>query len=619
MPCLLKNAEIQFSEKSKMGSFNDIRPISRSASSLSSASPLSTSNSQIEILYSLPDARIVEFKPSALNFKSVARTETAVIEAEPGTLSWVSRFERTIAVGSLHIYRAPGSVAFINCQNSIRPILPKSQAWCVDGKSKFVLRSPPLFWRIELPNTSYDEVLRVEELKRILDQILRFEKTPCPFRRNFSIQLTTPPLTPVKKKPWKAFNKSEVTEKNDLESSKILKRYNVNFNSLIVPYQKVDSLSKSNINPDICSESSEKNAGSTKLSHETSMSSRNISNLSSGQSLKCPHIVESTHDPVIETQSHSTLTTTTTTTGLTEDKLILQEQQINTRGKFITLQQIQRPSTPPSRQSLNNENISEHSDVSSGSDSFVQVDGNRSGASSSASFYSLKSRHSPVKTPSTDSKASTYSEISTYSHPYYNIFLSPTGKKYRVDTTSNTSPRGSNSPENSPFEQELDQKLSLASNIPTTSNDCSEESESRILEVLIPETPKDQREVPQNRKSFDKNFYSKNSSLSPAISSKVLYLAHRLPTTIIQKTFEIFFKPSSHLIQLMLGIASRIALGEWHGVLANYGEPIHWDFEEDYGNNDEYNDKGWFEDDFGNPFFNVNLISDNPSRSWEVD
>ncbi|RKF74897.1 hypothetical protein GcM1_237102 [Golovinomyces cichoracearum] len=617
MPCLLNNVETQFSERSKMGSFNDTRPISRSASRSSSASPLSTSNSQIEILYSLPDARIVEFKPSALNFKSVARTESAVIEAEPGTLSWVSRFERTIAVGSLHIYRAPGSVAFINCQNSIRPILPKSQAWCVDGESKFVLRSPPLFWRIELPNTSYDEVVRVEGLKRILDQILRFEKTPCPFRRNFSIQLTTPPPTPVKKKSWKAFNQSEVTEKKDLESSKSLKRYDVNFNSLIVPNQKVNSPSKSNINLDICSKSSERNAGSKKSRHKTFMnSSQNISNLPSGQSLRCSDIVESTHDPVIETQSHSTLKKIT---GRTEDKPLLREKQTDKHGRCITLQQIQRPSTPPSRQSLKNENVSEHWDLSSKNDSIAQIEGDRSGASSSASFYSLKSRHSPIKTPSTGSKASISSEISIYSLPHYSLFLSPTGKNNQVDNTYNTSSKSSNPPENSLFGQELDKKMSLASNISKTSSDRSEESESRILKELTPETPKDQREVSQNRKSFDENFYAKNSSISPAISSKVLHLAHHLPTTIIQKTFEILFKPSSHLLQLMLGIASRIALGEWHGVLANYGEPIHWDFEEEYGDIDDYNDRGWFEDDFGNPFFSVNLISDNPSRSWEVD
>jgi len=68
----------------------------------------------------------------------------------------------------------------------------------------------------------------------------------------------------------------------------------------------------------------------------------------------------------------------------------------------------------------------------------------------------------------------------------------------------------------------------------------------------------------------------------------------------------------------MLNIASKIAAGEWRGVLSGHGEAVHWDFE------DEYAGEGWTEDDFGislskpqskpiKPNANV------PGGSWEVD
>ncbi len=95
-------------------------------------------------------------------------------------------------------------MAFLNCANALKPILPKSQAWCVDGHSKFVVQiRPPQYWRIEVPNDSPDDKLWIEELKRVFGEVLRFEKTPCPFKREFTVELPEPPHTPVKLKPWR--------------------------------------------------------------------------------------------------------------------------------------------------------------------------------------------------------------------------------------------------------------------------------------------------------------------------------------------------------------------------------------------------------------------------------
>lgn len=47
-----------------------------------------------------------------------------------------------------------------------------------------------------------EETRRAAVLRDILDKILQFEKTPCPFERNFTVQLPERPTTPVKKRPW---------------------------------------------------------------------------------------------------------------------------------------------------------------------------------------------------------------------------------------------------------------------------------------------------------------------------------------------------------------------------------------------------------------------------------
>jgi hypothetical protein len=68
----------------------------------------------------------------------------------------------------------------------------------------------------------------------------------------------------------------------------------------------------------------------------------------------------------------------------------------------------------------------------------------------------------------------------------------------------------------------------------------------------------------------------------------------------------------------MISIASKIAAGEWRGVLSGHGESVHWDFE------DEYSEEGWFEDDYGISLPNAptrvkTTTATVPGGSWEVD
>ena len=104
--------------------------------------------------------------------------------------------------GPLRVYRVPGSVAFLNSGRTLHPILPKSQCWCVDGETKFVLRiRQNNYYRIELPNDCSDDLQVADSFRVTLDKVLQYEKTPCPFERAFTIELPQSPQTP--KRPWR--------------------------------------------------------------------------------------------------------------------------------------------------------------------------------------------------------------------------------------------------------------------------------------------------------------------------------------------------------------------------------------------------------------------------------
>ncbi|KAI9787713.1 MAG: hypothetical protein M1839_000244 [Geoglossum umbratile] len=155
-----------------------------------------------ELLFSHDSTKIVAFSPSTYSAPisgNAARADTE--EDKAGVLPWASPTERTIAAGPLRLYRLH-SIAFLNSGRTLHAILPKSRCWCVDGRNKFVLRiRSNSYWRIELSGAGED---KTEELKRVFAQILQYETTLCPFKRDFTVELPEPPKTPPRKRPWKA-------------------------------------------------------------------------------------------------------------------------------------------------------------------------------------------------------------------------------------------------------------------------------------------------------------------------------------------------------------------------------------------------------------------------------
>jgi Inheritance of peroxisomes protein 1 len=129
-----------------------------------------------------------------------------------------------IGIGPLKIYRVSNTgVSFLNSGRFLKHILSKSQCWCVDEEATFVLRGrDDSFYRIELPGSTAEEKESVEQFKKTLDQLLRYEKTPCPFRKGY-FNIAEQPLTPVRRKsvhrlsPAKKWRLNKIWEPEDAE------------------------------------------------------------------------------------------------------------------------------------------------------------------------------------------------------------------------------------------------------------------------------------------------------------------------------------------------------------------------------------------------------------------
>ncbi|KAJ5124373.1 uncharacterized protein N7515_008198 [Penicillium bovifimosum] len=172
----------------------------------------SVPNTPEHVIFYHPFAKIVHFSPRALapipSSTTPSDFDYPVDTIE--TLPWRSATERTVATAPLRLEKIHGSTAFLKCGNVVHAILKNSQCWCVDGVSKFVLRIRPLtYYRIELPYETDDDKSLVQDLKIALPTVLRYEVTPCPFMRAFSVELPSDAMAPRRKKAWRPKDRKE--------------------------------------------------------------------------------------------------------------------------------------------------------------------------------------------------------------------------------------------------------------------------------------------------------------------------------------------------------------------------------------------------------------------------
>ncbi|PGG95643.1 hypothetical protein AJ79_09934 [Helicocarpus griseus UAMH5409] len=120
------------------------------------------------------------------------------------TLPWRASTERIVALGHMKIEHVLGSTIFLKSGSVVQTLMKNCQCWCVDAQSIFVIRIRRLtYYRIELPYETKQDKEQVEELKRVLSTIIRYEVTPCPFKRGFSVELPEEAKTPKRKKAWR--------------------------------------------------------------------------------------------------------------------------------------------------------------------------------------------------------------------------------------------------------------------------------------------------------------------------------------------------------------------------------------------------------------------------------
>ncbi|EEA24992.1 hypothetical protein TMatcc_008092 [Talaromyces marneffei ATCC 18224] len=164
------------------------------------------------VLFFHPSAKIVKFAPDAppTTSQSAPSSDFDYPVDTIETLPWRSPTERTVAVGRLRLEIPTGLSPFLKCGTVVQAILKNSQCWCVDGKSTFVLRIRALtYYRIELPDQTPEDAELIESFKTALAKVLRYEVTPCPFRRGFSVPLPAEAHIPKKKRAWRPKHRRE--------------------------------------------------------------------------------------------------------------------------------------------------------------------------------------------------------------------------------------------------------------------------------------------------------------------------------------------------------------------------------------------------------------------------
>jgi len=512
-----------------------------------------------------------------------------------------------------------------------------------------------------VPNQSADEKERVKELKKILGEVLRFEKTPCPFQRDFTVELPEPPKTPVKKRPWKPVERpgddsppfpvpyspnitTSITPATSSSSSSPFRDYTASeegTQASILDLEEDRSLDGSEITSDQTSEdvdvpSIDSDFVAAEISEQRSeLPQSEYQNKSTQEKAVLePSLLESSiADPVYEgytgydeeSDRFSDAADDTQITPRSHHQPTYQplafESEKNDRPQGL---QSSRSMTAPPVLSLITSPPSKHR-TNSPLRCSTSVESDSDFSSSVESFHSVQSWHSPLAPPSPPASGPP-SPSSSYPYPHNNIIL-PKRPNHTRDTSEITvkpeTPRIWNM-EESQNPESTSRSSSPHPQTPTLVTDAGEKSDEEQFEVLTPPTV---RPTIRHRATTSSNSRRRAlSPLPPAVNlfspprrrSRRLQTARHLPTAIIQKTCEILMSPPSHLFHLMISIASKIAAGEWRGVLSGHGESVHWDFE------DEYLGDGWFEDDYGISLPNAPTKAKTTSAnvaggSWEVD
>ncbi|KAM0277530.1 hypothetical protein ACHAQH_005729 [Verticillium albo-atrum] len=259
-------------------------------------------------------------------------------------------------------------------------------------------------------------------------------------------------------------------------------------------------------------------------------------------------------------------------------------------------------------------------------------------AGSSDSFHSVQSWQSPLSSPGSQPKTP-----STFPYPHDNILMPMRMSQYRDISDLTVTP---------------DTKRTWDA-VSCATNESSQESAATAPDMaseIAEQAGKDTfaegeaistamaRRRPSIRHRATTSSISVSRALSPLPPAANLFsptatsvrrlptrsrldLVRRVPMAIVAKTCEILLSPPSHLMNLMLRVAARIAAGEWRGMMFGYGEsgetiPVQWDYSDgelsDWGDDDDFY-MSQAEGSRATSVVDPQEAFDLTGRSWEVD
>ncbi|KAI1275036.1 inheritance of peroxisomes protein 1-domain-containing protein [Xylaria sp. FL0933] len=547
--------------------------LSACSSSVSQVAPVPAgahAEELVETLYTHPSVRIISFTSSQRDFVKPVRSDK---DAPPGTLPPSSQLERTIAAGAFRIYRAPGSVAFLSCGSALQPILPKSQCWCIDeDNSRFVLQiRRPQYWRIEVPVDQPEDALRAELLRDVLDRILLFEKTHCPFQRSFTVDLPDPPETPIRKKAWTAEGKNLISS----------------------PFE-------SDLSP-------------------PAHSPMAISRGERRRSMPLGLLPDWSDSTVRDRARHSAAIS-----GIRDDGEIGIRYRHEYQGPpgasdRATTEQLEAVITEM-RQKFS---LSNQKDIDAGNDNMASFEGSGRVAPVNLArkrrTRMLAGRSFSGTPPASVPSKSTTSTLPRGHHPSASVNSSHSGQSWQSSVTTTPSRAAGVPSKNGGVEpQELMSQEAYSPGQATPPENAvpgalvTSDSYDDVEHTPRPsqyqnrglEEPDDGESLPvapplsaldgkvQARPPLPRaaNFFTPGSRQT---SQSRLTAVRRLSITILQKTIDLLLGPPSHLVKLMLRVAAKIAAGQWRGLVLGFSEsgeeiPVQWD----YSSDDEFSDLG---------------------------
>lgn len=457
-----------------------------------------------------------------------------------------------------------------------------------------------MYYRIELPNTYQDENQKVEEFKLVLAKVLRYELTPCPFKRGFTVDLPEPPRTPIRLRPWQPRPRLQPV---------ILAG---------IPVAGSKEYDGSDIQEQDGGDSSSGENTSSIFESRTAVECQfSTSNVSSATGSDIDHHSETLNDTI---SIAKTLDAETLDAVEYEEldmfKAPIQSKPLR-RGRNITAPQLSLRTPPPPSNvaAIQYPTVDTRNSLSSG-------------ASSSDSFHSFHSPISPLP-PSPP--------YSNPSSPFQNADHAAM-KPRRTRSFRHESSKAAGIEEFPVLwdmtNVEVDRSSPTFLKAPTLISDGASQGEDPWPKAPTP-SPSTQirhrRQVPTRRQTpsplpLPANLYSPGCHLS----------GHHLTTAILQKTYSLLLGPPVQLVALMLNIAAKIVTGAYRGASFGYGEsgqkiPCSWDFSdaedcqgEGEGDSGSDSDPGWEEDDFG-VSLGANLTNSRNARpqkvgsAWEID